>query len=794
MIKHVVSTFGMLVFCVICLSCATTLDAETVLRLPPGEGNPRNSEGDFVQLRDGRILFVYTRFTGGASDHDQASLVSRVSGDGGITWSDTDEIVLESKAGLNVMSVSLLRLADDRIAMFYLRKTSLTDCRPLVRFSDDEAQSWSEPTSIIPDSDVGYYVLNNDRVIELHDGRLVVPVALHRRPDWEKPDWRGQITAYLSDDAGRSWRRATTLQKGFDEQGRRITAQEPGAVQLDDRRLLMWVRTDAGDQFRSFSDDGGENWTPLARMNLPSPRSPASIERLAPSGDLLAVWNNHAGLPIDQRKNRTPLTMALSTDNGRTWQSIQNLADDPNGWYCYTAIQQVGDHLLLGHVAGSQAAGQHLSTTEIQRLPIAACRIAAVDEPSDVSINEALIESITKITLRENRDGRSTTWFHPRACMVPDANGQPIALMTLQEIGGSDYFGPVHWTTSDDQGATWSDFEPIESLGRDPVEGHGDLKAGVCDVTPQYHPNTGTVLALGHVVFYRGPRFAKGDQLPRYPLYAVRRKDGTWSSRKILGWNDPRGKFIYSNNCGQRVVMPNGDIMMAFTFGPESKNRMVAGVRCSFDGEELKVVEVGPALHNDIGRGLLEPSVTRFQNRFYLTIRAEDGRGYVAVSDDGLNYQRKTAWAWDDGQPIGMSTTQQHWLTHSDGLFLVYTRQDDSNTNVMRWRSPLWIARVDTDRLCLIRDSEQVVLPMVGDGVAEADEVALMGNFHVTNVSPSESWVTVGEWLPRRNATGDLLLARIRWAKPNRKAVAFDSLSDEKSQPLAPLDSTDQSP
>jgi sugar phosphate isomerase/epimerase len=380
---------------------------------------------------------------------------------------------------------------------------------------------------------------------------------------------------------------------------------------------------------------------------------------------------------------------------------------------------------------------------------------------------EALIQSITKQTLRRNRDGSAVTWFHPRACVIPAGNGQSTVLMTLQEIGGSDYFGPVHWSLSDDLGKTWSEPEPIAALGRDPVEGHPGLLAGVCDVTPQFHPQTGTVLALGHVVFYRGPRFSRGDQLARYPVYAVRRRDGSWSERKILKWDDPRGGHIYTNNCGQRVVMPNGDIMMSFTFGPEATNRMVAGVRCSFDGEELKVLEVGPPLDNKVGRGLLEPSLTKFRDRFYLTIRAEDGRGYVAVSDDGLNYRRKTAWAWDDGQPIAMSTTQQHWLTHSEGLFLVYTRKDASNTNVIRWRSPLWVARVDTERLCLVRSTEQTVLPLVGDGVKNPDEVALMGNFNVTNVSPHESWVTVGEWMPRRDAKGDLLLSRIRWSRPN---------------------------
>jgi hypothetical protein len=273
---------------------------------------------------------------------------------------------------------------------------------------------------------------------------------------------------------------------------------------------------------------------------------------------------------------------------------------------------------------------------------------------------------------------------------------------------------------------------------------------------------------MGHVVFYKGDYFARKEQLSRYPVYVTRDQDGTWSQRKILQWDDPRGSNIYSNGCGQRVVLPDGDVLMSFTFGPEEVNRMVAGVRTSFDGEMLKVKEVGPALHNDKGRGLLEPSVTKFGGKFWITLRAEDDRGYVSVSDDGLNYEEKRAWTWEDETPIEMSTTQQHWLTHSDGLFLVYTRRDESNENVLRWRSPLWVAQVDTEKRCLIKSSEQVVLPLIGDGIDEPNQVALMGNFHVTHASPQESWITVGEWMPRDGYRGDVLLARIRWSKPNR--------------------------
>ena len=402
------------------------------------------------------------------------------------------------------------------------------------------------------------------------------------------------------------------------------------------------------------------------------------------------------------------------------------------------------------------------------------CALLALLVPTlSATSEDGLIASITKEVVFRNRDGKGTTWFHPRACILPPSTGteQGSVLMNLQAIGGSDYFGPVHWMRTEDLGKTWTKPAPVPCLGRDPVSGHGGLKAGVCDVTPQFHPPTGTVLALGHVVFYRGPRFARGDQLARYLVYAVRRSDGTWSPRKILEWDDPRGGFIYSNNCGQREVAPSGDILMAFTFGPRSTNRMVAGVRCTFDGETLRVAEVGEPLELQVGRGLLEPSVTRFRGRFYMTIRAEDGHGYVAVSEDGVDYRTMTAWAWDDGKPIGMSTTQQHWLTHSDGLYLVYTRRDKSNTNVIRWRSPLWMARVDPESLRLVRGTERVVLPLVGDGVDDPDGVALMGNFDVTNVSPDESWITVGEWLPRKGARGDLLLARVRWRRPNQLVV-----------------------
>lgn len=350
--------------------------AETAVTLTLGvsENNPRNTEGDFAVLKDGKVLLIYTRFTGGGSDHDQADLVSRVSSDGGMTWSGEDRVVVANGGGLNVMSVSLNRLQDGRLALFYLEKNSLTDCRPVVRFSNDEGAAWSERVEIIPDDETGYYVLNNDRVVQLSGGRLLAPLALHHRPDWEKPDWNGEVGVYFSDDAGATWQRSEGWQKAHDASGKRVAAQEPGVVELKDGRVLMFIRTGAGELYQSHSADRGATWSEPVTMGVASPQSPASIERIPGSETLVMVWNDHAALPLFERKARTPLSLALSRDEGRTWTTSFPLESDPKGWYCYTAMEFVDDHLLLAYVAGDQSPGKHLSASRVRRIPLEGLR------------------------------------------------------------------------------------------------------------------------------------------------------------------------------------------------------------------------------------------------------------------------------------------------------------------------------------------------------------------------------------------------------------------------------------
>jgi len=341
---------------------------QTLLTIEPSKENPRNSEGDIIELKDGRLCLIYTRFTGGGDDDAAADLAMRISPDHGKTWSD-DQIVVRHAGGLNVMSVSLLRLASGEIALFYLRKTSQEDCRPLLCLSTDEARTWSEPTVCIMD-EVGYYVLNNDRVVQLHSGRLLLPVAWHRGPG-RKWDSAGVIMCYLSDDNGKTWRRSQDSFQGYAPGGRRITVQEPGVVELKDGRLMMYLRTDAGSQYVCYSDNGGETWSKAEPSALASPLSPATIKRIPGTGDLVCVWNDHSGVHPYPAGRRTPLCLAISKDEGKTWSRSQIIEGDPDGWYCYTAITFLEDQMLLAYCAGDKTVGG-LNRLKVRSVPVRA--------------------------------------------------------------------------------------------------------------------------------------------------------------------------------------------------------------------------------------------------------------------------------------------------------------------------------------------------------------------------------------------------------------------------------------
>lgn len=373
---------------------------DIVLQLDPSPTNARNSEATFVTLKSGWILLAWSKFIGANhSDFGAGVIAARWSDDGGRTWSTTDRVLVKKDPkATNVMSPSLLRLRDGRIALLYLRKEGMTTCIPWVCFSSDEAETFSKPVRVIYAP--GYYVVNNDRLIQLRSGRLIMPISQHRqRGPWELRPMKplpgdtatayprglepyfsnpGIILFYFSDDGGKTWLESRQSFYYCSPEGSGL--QEPGIIELKDRTLWCWQRTgDIGSekrgyrQWEAFSKDGGQTWSDVKPSQFISPCSPMQVKRIPRTGHLFAVWNDHSGrFKVPKPKpiswGRTPLVCAISKDGGKTWRSHKLLESAPDHGFCYPAVHFTDEAVLLSYNAGGASSQDCLDTQRVRRI------------------------------------------------------------------------------------------------------------------------------------------------------------------------------------------------------------------------------------------------------------------------------------------------------------------------------------------------------------------------------------------------------------------------------------------
>lgn len=331
--------------------------------VPTTSANTRSGEGSAILLKNGEILLIYSRFTGGGADHDTAELF------GGMLDPVTGDILdgkifFKDPTALNQMSVSLERLLDGDIGILFLRKSAPDADDIFFSRSSDEGNSWSTPVKVNSISDETYMVVNNDRLRQFSSGRIAVPVALKGTPNESS-----SLGLFYSDDGGKNWflsDRVRALDKNIRpphslrEQDRQYwhdgcnykhRLQEPGVEELSEGRILIYCRTTLGYMYQAYSGDNGKTWSELkAAPEIISPAAPQSIRRIPGSKRLLCVFTDRSSVSFanaDEYWNwRTPLTIAVSDDNAATWQILGNIEDDSHN-YCYESILFLEDKILL---------------------------------------------------------------------------------------------------------------------------------------------------------------------------------------------------------------------------------------------------------------------------------------------------------------------------------------------------------------------------------------------------------------------------------------------------------------
>ena len=336
---------------------------------------------------------------------------------------------------------------------------------------------------------------------------------------------------------------------------------------------------------------------------------------------------------------------------------------------------------------------------------------------------------------------KACCWVQTRAGIFPDVR----ALITTQplRLTGDDIFYGISCFFSENNEDTWEG--PFEQNGLHRRPWGDGMEVVISDGTPMYHAPSGKMLLTGHTVVYDNDEIMDSPR-PRHTAYSVfDDTENCWSDFKLLEMPEAESTFFScGSGCGQRVDLDDGSILLPVYYmplqaacKPWGNSFLSTIVRCLFDGNEMKYIEHGNSLTVPEPRGLYEPSIFQFNKRFFLTLR-NDIKAYLSTSDDGLNFTAPIPWCFDDGKEIGSYNTQQHWLSVGSKLYLVYTRKGANNDHVFRHRAPLFIAQVDTEKLCLIRKTERIIIPERG---------ARLGNFGCLQVSENEAWVVVSEWM-----------------------------------------------
>lgn len=283
--------------------------------------NPRNDHQMIFRLKKGRLLFVWSEYYADSPSHIQNSpsskgkffdvkpcrISARISSDNGASWQPKFTL-MKNQWKNNVKHPNLIRTKSGEVLFFCVGWDSMAQRNVFLRRSNDDCETWSEIQQI---SKSGFHGNNHGRAITLKSNRILLPTqgVIGGKP-YKGSESQFESWVYYSDDDFKTWKKSTTMFVP----GR--GAEEPCIVELKNGRLLCFLRNTLGYIHKAYSDDQGQTWTKPVPTILTSPDVESLIVRIPETGDILAIWNNNksfTGFP------RTPLSMAISKDEGETW-------------------------------------------------------------------------------------------------------------------------------------------------------------------------------------------------------------------------------------------------------------------------------------------------------------------------------------------------------------------------------------------------------------------------------------------------------------------------------------------
>lgn len=165
-----------------------------------------------------------------------------------------------------------------------------------------------------------------NRPLLLEDGTLLCGSSIE---SWQR--WGCWID--MTSDQGSTWRKSNPINIDTELFG----IIQPALIFSKDKIRLLARSYQIGYICTAESSDRGITWSLASPTNLPNPNSAIDAINLS-DGRILLVYNH-------SKENRYPLNIALSSDEGETWDMKLTLETEP-GEFSYPCVIQTKDKLI----------------------------------------------------------------------------------------------------------------------------------------------------------------------------------------------------------------------------------------------------------------------------------------------------------------------------------------------------------------------------------------------------------------------------------------------------------------
>jgi predicted neuraminidase len=292
---------------------------------PEHPGGAYKHPASVTELDNGDL---YIAFYGGSGEYgDDTAVYGARLPKGGRAW--TMPVAIADTPDRSEGNPVVWQGPDGRVWLFYVNRYGATwsNARVKAKISRDGAYTWSD--SFMLSFEEGSMV--RSQPIVLHDGDYLLPLYYETGDDREMSG--ATTTSYFLryDSDEKTWTETNRIRSPMGN----LQAQ---VAQLTDDYLVCYIRrggnflpTDHGYTLRAESRDGGRTWSDAEETKLLNPNSAVDFIKLQ-SGNLLLVYN-------DNMNERTPLTIAISTDGDKTYPYRRNIAVGDNTFAYPCAIQ-----------------------------------------------------------------------------------------------------------------------------------------------------------------------------------------------------------------------------------------------------------------------------------------------------------------------------------------------------------------------------------------------------------------------------------------------------------------------